>query len=136
MYGYPIYNAQRCMEYLMTKLTNNGFDVRYLDANSIFISWRPKVPVVLPAHLTTSTPPAIQYNPYDFQPYPTMTTSKKSEQYDVSNNYASYSMQFPQAQMVENNVRSFTTPGKKDKNKMDIKFVDIATFQPSNEIPL
>ena len=155
MYGYPIYNSQKCMEYLMTKLTNNGFEVRYIDANSIFISWRPKAPVVLPTHLTSSsrTPPAIQYNPFDFQPYPdcrgtsptnvacfsrpTATTSKKSEKYDVSNNYSSYSLQYPQGQMIENNIRSFTTHnnGKKDKNKMDIKFVDMATFQPSNEIP-
>ena len=139
MYGYPIYNAQRCMEYLMTKLTNNGFEVRYIDANSIFISWIPKATVTLPTHLTSAgrTPPAIQYNPFDFQPYPSATTSKKSENYDMSGNYSSYSLQYPQGQMIENNIRSFTTlgNGKKDKNKMDIKFVDMATFQPSNEIP-
>ena len=135
MYGYPIYDSRRCMEYLMTKLSNNGFEVRYIDGNSLYISWRPKAPVVLPQ--MPSTPPAIQYNPYDFQPYPQITASKKSDQYDVSGNYSSYSLQYPQSQMIENNVRSIanTNPVKKDKNKMDVKFVDMATFQPSNEIP-
>ena len=138
MYGYPIYNAHRCMEYLMTKLSNNGFEVRYIDANSLYISWRPKAPVVIPQ--MPSTPPAIQYNPYDFQPYPQVTTSKKSDQYDVSANYASYSLQYPQSQMIENNVnniRSIASTTKKDKKdkQTDIKFVDMATFQPSNEIP-
>jgi hypothetical protein len=157
MYGYPIYDARRCMEYLMTKLSNNGFEVRYIDANSLYISWkpdckgcapaneacfsRPKVPVVVPDF--PSTPPAIQYNPYNFQPYPVATTSKKSDQFDVRGNYSSYSMQFrgedntnpSQSQMIENNIRSISGIARKDKNKTDVKFVDIATFQPSNEIP-
>ena len=135
MYGYPIYDARRCMEYLMTKLSNNGFEVRYIDANSLYISWRPKAPVVIPQ--MPSTPPAIQYNPYNFQPYQVATTSKKSDQYDVSGNYASYSLQYPQSQMIENNVRSIASTTKKDKKdkQTNIKFIDIATFQPSNEIP-
>jgi hypothetical protein len=40
-----------------------------------------------------------------------------------------------QSQMIENNIRSISGIARKDKNKTDVKFVDIATFQPSNEIP-
>lgn len=132
MYGYPIYDSKKCMEYLLTKLSHNGFDVQYIDGNNIYISWRPKVPIVVPQ--LPSSAPAIQYNPLNFQPYPQLTTSKKSDKFNVDENYSTYSMQFPGSQMIENNIRSITTPAKKD-NKMDIKFVDMNTYQPGNEIP-
>jgi hypothetical protein len=42
--GVPKYDQGACIAYLMDKLTTNGFNVRYIDPNTLFISWLHWVP--------------------------------------------------------------------------------------------
>jgi hypothetical protein len=51
IYGFPLFNLQKCMEYLLTKLINNGFYVQLIHGtNTIFISWRPPVQQALSSY--------------------------------------------------------------------------------------
>jgi hypothetical protein len=42
--GVPKYDQGACIAYLMDKLTTNGFNIRYIDPNMLFISWLHWVP--------------------------------------------------------------------------------------------
>lgn len=43
IYGMPLYNTVKCIEYLMVHLTKNGFKVVYTHPNLLLISWeKPK----------------------------------------------------------------------------------------------
>jgi hypothetical protein len=37
--GYPLYDLNKCIEYVKTSLTSNGFLVNYYFPNYIYISW-------------------------------------------------------------------------------------------------
>jgi hypothetical protein len=40
--GLPIYSVDGCLEYVIKKLKKNGFGIKVLSENTIFISWYPK----------------------------------------------------------------------------------------------
>ena len=42
--GVPKYDQGSCIAYLMDKLTTNGFNIRYIHPNTLFISWMHFVP--------------------------------------------------------------------------------------------
>ena len=44
MIGVPKYNQGECIGYIMDKLGDNGFNVKYIHPNCIFISWKHWVP--------------------------------------------------------------------------------------------
>ena len=44
IFGEPLYNQGDCVGYLVVKLEDNGFDVRYMHPNTIFISWKNWIP--------------------------------------------------------------------------------------------
>ena len=44
MIGIPKYNQAECIGYIVDKLNDNGFNVRYVHPNCIFISWKHWVP--------------------------------------------------------------------------------------------
>jgi hypothetical protein len=44
IFGEPIYDNGDCTGYLVTKLEENGFHVRYIHPNTLFISWHNWVP--------------------------------------------------------------------------------------------
>ena len=37
--GLPIYSVEKCKEYVIKKLKKNGFKIKEIDDNKIFISW-------------------------------------------------------------------------------------------------
>ena len=39
IYGVPLYNMKTCVIYIISCLSNNGFDVKYTHPNLIYISW-------------------------------------------------------------------------------------------------
>ena len=39
--GFPLYNYLECLEYIINKLTNNGFKVEKFKLNILLISWFP-----------------------------------------------------------------------------------------------
>lgn len=44
IFGEPIYDKGDCIAYIVMKLQNNGFHVRYVHPNTLFISWANYVP--------------------------------------------------------------------------------------------
>jgi hypothetical protein len=42
--GEPIYDKGECLGYLVTELENNGFHVKYVHPNTLFVSWHNWVP--------------------------------------------------------------------------------------------
>ena len=44
IFGEPLYNQGDCLGYLVAKLEANGFHVRYLHPNTLFVSWSNWVP--------------------------------------------------------------------------------------------
>jgi hypothetical protein len=44
LFGEPLYDQPHCLAYLVSKLENNGFYVRYIHPNTLFISWEHWVP--------------------------------------------------------------------------------------------
>lgn len=44
IFGEPVYDKGDCIAYVVTKLTDNGFHVRYVHPNTLFISWENWVP--------------------------------------------------------------------------------------------
>jgi hypothetical protein len=44
IFGEPVYDKGDCTGYLVTKLEDNGFHVRYIHPNTLFVSWENWVP--------------------------------------------------------------------------------------------
>lgn len=44
IFGEPLYNQGDCVGYLVVNLEDNGFHVRYIHPNTLFISWKHWVP--------------------------------------------------------------------------------------------
>jgi hypothetical protein len=44
IFGEPVYDKGECTGYLVTKLEENGFHVRYIHPNTLFVSWQNWVP--------------------------------------------------------------------------------------------
>lgn len=53
--GVPKYDQPACIAYLMDKLKNNGFNVRYIHPNTLFISWSHWVPSYVREELKKKT---------------------------------------------------------------------------------
>ena len=44
IFGEPIYDQGDCLGYLVTKLEDNGFHIRYIHPNTLFVSWANYIP--------------------------------------------------------------------------------------------
>jgi hypothetical protein len=44
IFGEPVYDQGECIGYLVVKLEENGFHVRYIHPNTIFVSWEKWIP--------------------------------------------------------------------------------------------
>ena len=53
--GVPKYDQPACIAYLIDKLKNNGFNVRYIHPNTLFISWLHWVPSYVREELKKKT---------------------------------------------------------------------------------
>lgn len=62
MIGVPKFDQGACIAYLMDKLTGNGFNVRYIDPNTLFISWLHWVPSYVRTEIKKKT--GIQLDEY------------------------------------------------------------------------
>lgn len=53
--GVPKYDQPACIAYLIDKLKNNGFNVKYIHPNTLFISWSHWVPSYVRTELKNKT---------------------------------------------------------------------------------
>jgi uncharacterized LabA/DUF88 family protein len=44
LYGYPLYNHSKCIEYIIASLLRDKFEVRMMSPMKLFISWKPRQP--------------------------------------------------------------------------------------------
>ena len=44
IFGEPVYDKGECISYLVVKLEENGFHIRYMHPNTLFISWQNWIP--------------------------------------------------------------------------------------------
>ena len=44
IFGEPVYDVGDCIAFIVMKLENNGFHVKYLHPNTIFVDWKSYVP--------------------------------------------------------------------------------------------
>lgn len=44
LFGEPMYNQSDCIAYLVSKMVDNGFSVKYIHPHSLFISWEHWIP--------------------------------------------------------------------------------------------
>ena len=55
LFGEPLYNQGDCIGYLVVKLQENGFNVRYIHPNTLFISWESWVPSYVRSEIKKKT---------------------------------------------------------------------------------
>jgi Family of unknown function (DUF5759) len=55
IFGEPIYDNGECTGYLVAKLHENGFDVRYIHPNTLWISWKNWVPSYVRSEIKKKT---------------------------------------------------------------------------------
>ena len=79
--GVPKYDQGSCIAYLIDKLKDNGFNVRYIHPNTLFISWMHWVPAYVRAEIKNKT--GIIINEYGEK---TLEKKEDIEQNNFSNN--------------------------------------------------
>jgi hypothetical protein len=47
IFGEPIYDKGECIAYIVSKLETNGFHIRYIHPNTLFVSWENWVPMYI-----------------------------------------------------------------------------------------
>ena len=55
LFGEPCYTNSDCVAYLITQLKANGFSIRYIHPNTLFISWEHYVPLYVRAEIKKKT---------------------------------------------------------------------------------
>ena len=55
LFGEPTYDQGECIAFLVTKLTDNGFHVKYIHPNTLYISWENWVPSYVRAEIKKKT---------------------------------------------------------------------------------
>lgn len=73
MFGYPLYNLNECIVYMLTELTKGGFQVQYLFPCTLIISW-----------FTQSTKSAIEHKSNDVVQKGKKSTVKKNGKFVLS----------------------------------------------------
>ena len=76
--GVPKYDQGSCIAYLMDKLKDNGFNVRYIHPNTLFISWGHFVPSYVRSELKKKT--GVTINEYGVK----IDESENKQLYSVS----------------------------------------------------
>ena len=55
IFGEPIYDKSDCIAYIISKLELNGFFIKYMHPNTIFVSWEKWVPTYIRQELKKKT---------------------------------------------------------------------------------
>lgn len=110
MIGMPKYNHLECSAYIIEKLRENGFVVRYTHPNLLFISWKNWIPSYVRNEIKKKTG-------YNIDEYGNI----------ISNNEVS-----DENKKEINNILNNSKDKDKDKNKNNYK--DTKTYQPSGNL--
>jgi len=117
--GVPKYDQGSCIAYLIDKLKNNGFNVRYIHPNTLFISWLHWVPSYIRTELKKKT--GIVVNEY----------GQKIDENDDNNNYNNNSLN-----IIDDNF-DLNLIGKDqdlNNNKPKKTYTSIKSYKPSGNL--
>jgi hypothetical protein len=114
--GVPKYDQAACIAYLMDKLQENKFNVRYVHPNTLFISWLHWVPAYVRTELKKKT--GIIVNEF----------GEKITESDSNDNKANYEPSNPNDYMFNNKEQSIQ--GKQQKKN----YTPINSYKPSGNL--
>ena len=116
MIGVPKYDQGACIAYLIDKLKDNGFNVRYIHPNTLFISWLHWVPSYVRTELKKKT--GISIDEY----------GRKIEE-DTEENNVVYDSSNPNELVLNRNTDS------QQKNKVPKKeYTPIKSYRPQGNL--
>jgi hypothetical protein len=114
--GVPRYDQAGCIAYLISKLQTNGFNVRYIHPNLLFISWNHWVPSYVRTEIKKKT--GITLNEY----------GKKIEEDDPDNDVKTIEPSNPNDYMLrDQNMEQKGKPQKKE-------YTPIKSYKPSGSL--
>jgi hypothetical protein len=119
MIGVPKYNQAACIAYLLDKLKENGFMVRYIHPNTLMISWKHFVPSYVRSEIKKKTGIVIDENGKQLNE--TMISD------GVENNSQPKSLEEMMFKLKES-----STPSAKVQNQK--KFTPIASYKPQGNL--
>jgi len=114
--GVPKYDQAACIAYLMDKLQENKFNVRYIHPNTLFISWIHWVPSYVRTELKKKT--GIVINEF----------GEKIDESESQDNKTNYDNSNPNDYMF--NTKEQTTQGKQQKKN----YTPINSYKPSGNL--
>ena len=123
--GVPKYDQASCIAYLMDKLKENGFNIRYIHPNTLFISWLHWVPSYVRTELKKKTGIAIdEYG------------QKIQESDGGDNNNGKYNSKLKIEDKNPNDLMfNLKTPGSQQQNPDNLKqkrnYTPITSYKPS-----
>ena len=122
--GVPKYDQASCIAYLMDKLKENGFNIRYIHPNTLFISWLHWVPSYVRTELKKKTGIAID------------EYGQKIQDSDGDNNNGKYNSKLKiedknPNDLMFNNKTSGSQQQNPDNLKQKRNYTPITSYKPS-----
>ena len=119
--GVPKYDQGSCIAYLLDKLKDNGFNVRYIHPNTLFISWNHWVPSYVRTELKKKTGIVIDE-------YGQKVEDKEKEKEEEKNMDSMFTLKF-------DNGNASTTPKSVLKKQQDNKkYTPIQSYKPTGNM--
>ena len=121
--GVPKYDHASCIAYLMDKLKENGFNIRYIHPNTLFISWLHWVPSYIRTELKKKT--GILIDEYGQK----IDGSDDTNQFGANKNKLRLDDKNPNDLMF--NIKNITDNKSQDNTKQKKSYTPITSYKPS-----
>lgn len=123
--GVPKYDQAGCIAYILDKLKSNGFNVRYIHPNTLFISWYHWIPSYVRSEYKKKTGIVIDEfgNPLEEQ----QSSSQKQEFDYLTYNPNTYSS--TSSQNLSDNSNTYN-----NSNNISKKYTPINSYKPSGNL--
>jgi hypothetical protein len=117
--GVPKFDQGACIAYLIDKLLTNGFAVRYIHPNALFICWQQWVPSYVRSELKKKTGIVID----EF--------GKKVQDEEDANKLT---LDFSSSSTLSNGQPATPTTKSKEKNANNNKYTPIKSYKPTGSL--
>lgn len=114
--GVPRYDQAACIAYLIDKLQSNGFNVKYIHPNMLFISWIHFIPSYIRTEFKKKT--GIIINEYGKKIEDTQNNNENDKHIDITN---------PNEHMLKQNSNNIDIKQKKE-------YTPIKSYKPSGNL--
>jgi len=121
--GVPKYDHASCIAYLMDKLKENGFNIRYIHPNTLFISWLHWVPSYIRTELKKKT--GIAIDEYGQK----IDGGDNNNEFGINKNKMRLEDKNPNDLMF--NIKNTADNKSQDNTKQKKSYTPIASYKPS-----